>query len=297
MPRIHVLPEKATVDGTTGKTLLETLRDANVPIAHACGGLARCSTCRVQVVDGLEHCAERNDAELAIAQKLGLGAQTRLACQTQVSGPVSVRRLVLDDVDRKLATQGVAHGGAVGRDLELAVMFSDVADFTPLTEALPAYDVVHVLDRWFMEAGQVVERHGGRVDNYMGDGFLAVFEDVEAAVDAGLALLAAAERLSRYVEAAYGLAFRSRLGVDYGAVVVGTLGAAHNRRTTVIGDAVNAAARIEGANKELGSVFLVSEQVERRLGARFERGRSASVALKGKAGSHRVVEIVGARNG
>ena len=71
-------------------------------------------------------------------------------------------------------------------------------------------------------------------------------------------------------------------------MVVGTLGAEHNRRTTVIGDVVNMAARIEAANKELGSSLLVSAEVEQLLGLRFRRGRSADAVARAQEG-HAVV--------
>lgn len=288
---VRVSPDEVSLAVPPREPLLAVFRAADVPITHACGGRARCSTCRVRVLEGLEHCAPRTEAERVIAEKLSLPPETRLACQLAVSGPVHLRRLVLDEVDLRLASTAVAQQAAVGRERELVVMFSDVADFTPFSEALLAYDVVHTLDRWFTAAGAVVQKHGGRVDNYMGDGFLAVFDDDEVAVDAALELLDAAESLSRYTESVYRLPFRTRMGIHRGPVIVGTLGANHNRRTTVMGDVVNVAARIEAANKPVGTALLVSEEVERRLGARFVRGRQAEVPLKGKSGTHRLFEV------
>lgn len=293
MPHLRVEPEKRVIEQDSTRTLLDALKAAGIPITHACGGRARCSTCRVAVVDGVELCQPRNEAEQAMATKLSLGPDIRLACQTRVQGEVAVRRLVLDEVDLKLAAQRVALGAAVGREAELAVMFSDVANFTPFSEALTAYDVVHTLDRWFTASGEVVEQHGGRVDNYMGDGFLAVFEDAGRAAAAGLALLDAASALSRYTQEAFSLPFSTRMGIHWGQVVVGTLGASHNRRSTVMGDVVNTAARIEAANKELGTALLVSGELECRLDASFARGKRAELSLKGKSGVQALVEIVG----
>jgi adenylate cyclase len=216
----------------------------------------------------------------------------RLACQTLAHGPLRLRRLVLDEMDLALASDAARDAESVGREENVALLFSDVADFTPFSEALPAYDVVHTLDRWFTAAGEEVQRAGGRIDNYMGDGFLAVFPEAAMAVRAGLGLLAAAERLSGYTQALYGLPFLTRVGIHQGAVVVGTLGAAHNRRATVIGDVVNLAARIEAANKELGTRLLVSGTVEETLEEGFVRGRRSEMALKGKSGVHALVEIL-----
>jgi len=291
MPNLRVEPEQRVIEQDGSRTLLDVMKEAGIPITYACGGRARCSTCRVAVVEGVAFCASRNEAEQAMAEKLALTPDIRLACQTRVSGQVAVRRLVLDALDQKLASQRVALGAEVGRDAELAVMFSDVANFTPFSEALPAYDVVHTLDRWFTASGDVVALHGGRVDNYMGDGFLAVFEQAEGAADAGLELLEAAAALSRYTKGAFGLPFSTRMGIHWGQVVVGTLGASHNRRSTVVGDVVNMAARIEAANKELGTSLLVSRELEQRLPPRFVRGRQAELALKGKSSVHALVEL------
>ena len=297
MFEVRVIPDRIIVPAASGQALLGALQAGGVPITHACGGRARCSTCRVRVVDGLAHCLPRNEAESAIAEKLSLQPDMRLACQLEVCGPIEVRRLVLDAEDEALVGSGLTAGAAVGRDDELVILFSDVADFTPFSEALPAYDVVHTLDRWFAAAGRVVAAHDGRIDNYMGDGFLAVFTRADAAVRAGLGLLAAASALDAYTREVFGLPFRSRVGIHQGQAVVGTLGAAHNRRSTVIGDVVNLAARIEAANKPLDTALLVSAEVDAAIGPAFRRGRTGHIPLKGKTGTYRLIEIVAEGDG
>jgi adenylate cyclase len=62
--RIHVAPEQVAAEGRQGASLLDILREAGLPITHACGGRARCSTCRVSVVEGAEHCGPRTEAEV-----------------------------------------------------------------------------------------------------------------------------------------------------------------------------------------------------------------------------------------
>lgn len=297
MTTLRSLPDDVRAEVRGGASFLEALVAAGVPIARACGGKARCSTCRVRVESGADRCEPRTADEAAMAGRLSLDPSIRLACQTraQGGGDVTVRRLVLDDTDLRLASSAAGEGGAVGREEDLAILFSDVAGFTSISEALPAYDVVHVLERWFAAAGEVVAANGGRIDNYMGDGFMAIFPDAPQAVRAGLALREAAVQISGYTAAAYGQAFVARSGIHFGTAVVGTLGAAHNRRETVIGDVVNVAARLEAANKETGTLLLVSADAEARLPAEFVRGREATVALKGKSGAHRVVEITGLR--
>lgn len=305
MARIHCRPDDVRLAAAEG-TLLGALVGAGVPIAHACGGNARCSTCRVRVEDGAAACAPRTAEERAMADRLRFDDDTRLACQTRLvagAGDLTVRRLVIDALDLGLAAATARTTGRVGCELDLAVLFADIAGFTTLSEDLPAYDVVHLLDRWFAVAGPAVEGHGGRIDNYMGDGLMAVFgatpapdapDPAQSGVRAALALVAAAREVDRYTREVYGRGFAVRVGVHFGKAVVGTLGAAHNRRETAIGDVVNVAARLEAANKEVGSAVLVSDVVAARLGPAFRLGRTAEIALKGKSGVHRVIEVVGA---
>ena len=280
------------------QTLLEALLAAGIPITHACGGKARCSTCRVRVEDGVDALCPRTDDESEMAEKLHFDDATRLACRARVRGDATVRRLVLDDCDAALVA---CHGpdaiaGASGREEVVAILFSDVAGFTPLSESLPPYDVIHLLNRWFLQAGEDVAAAGGHIDNYMGDGLLAVFRGAAcglSAVRAGLAMLKTADRVSEYTHQLYDRPFAVRVGVHVGCVVIGDLGAAHNRRETVIGDAVNIASRIEAANKEAGTHLLVSESVMEEVRDHVETGCTHDLALKGKTGTFRLQEITG----
>ena len=178
MPHAFFWPDETEISYDGERNLLEIALDADVSIAHLCGGKARCSTCRVRVIDGLDALGPRTDAEAAMADRLDFPEEIRLACQASVSGPVRVWRLVLDKIDIEMASQlGEGHYvGPVGREVaDAAVMFTDVAGFTAMSEALPPYDVVHILNRFFNRAGDAVAANGGQIDNYMGDGLLAVF--------------------------------------------------------------------------------------------------------------------------
>lgn len=297
---VHVDPDGRRVTHRSDRTLLDSLLEAEVPIAHACGGKARCTTCRVHVSRGLDSLAPRTDAEAAFAERMRLPDDVRLACQARPAESVSIRRLVLDDVDRKLTTRIVQEPqGSVGEEIEAAVLFADLAGFTTLSEQLPAYDVMYLLNRWFFLVGEEIEAVGGHIDNYMGDGLLAVFDQGDAhectlaAVRAGLAMLRVADELSVRVQKEYGSPFGVRVGIHLGDLIAGTLGACHQRRETVIGDTVNIASRIESANKQAGTRLLVSCVTLQALGDSVEVGRHMDAELKGKSGSFHLHEIVG----
>src|SRR5260370_25459089 len=113
---------------------------------HACGGHARCSPWRVMIRDGRENALPRNPAEEHLASLKGLEPNVRLACQTHVVGPVRIRRLVLDDKDIQIAV--AEESKSSGREEHLAILFSDIRDFTPFSEQNLPYDVVHMLNRY-----------------------------------------------------------------------------------------------------------------------------------------------------
>lgn len=303
MSKIVCQPDNVAVQFDGETNVLKALVEAGVPITHLCGGKARCSTCRVKVSEGLAQLSKPTEKEGAMAQRLDFPNEIRLACQTTASASVTLRRLVLDRADAEMASQIGTHGfrGPIGREVEVAVVFADVAGYTTLAEALPPYDVVHMLNRFFTGASAVVEANSGRVDNYMGDAILALFGvDNEpmptvAAIRSGLGMLEVARDLNHYVERSYGKTFGVRVGVDYGEVVFGLLGAENTARETAIGDAVNVASRLQSANKEVGTDMLVSEAVLDGCANDVNFGRSFELDLRGKVGRVTAHEVLGLR--
>jgi len=293
VPDAYVWPDRISVPMEDGESVLSASLEAGVDFAHVCGGRARCSTCRIRVVDGMDALSERTEREQRMAAKLDFPDEVRLACQTRVTGPIRFGRLVLDDVDIEMASQlGKGHyTGPVGREVEpVAILFADIAGFTAMSESLPAYDVVHVLNRFFMRAGAAVESRGGRVDNYMGDGLLAVFginhepDPALSAVQVGLELLDIAGQMDGYVSRMYAFPFQVRVGIALGDVVFGLMGAESSARETVVGDVVNTASRLESANKVTGTSILVTNGVHAVTRSQVDYGQRFDLHVAGKEG-------------
>ncbi|MBM2847318.1 MAG: cyaA 1 [Anaerolineales bacterium] len=301
MPRITYQNE-AVVEVDTTTPILQASLQHGIPHTHVCGGNARCSTCRVLILEGLEYCCPRNEKEQKMANRRNFSPLVRLACQTTVSGDVALRRLVLDDEDVQLVDQEVAGGAAprsVGEERHLAILFADVRNFTAFAEAHLPYDVVHVLNRYFSRVGAIINHHHGQINNFIGDGLMALF-DIHASTDptlnavrAGLEMLKAVEAMQAYFEAQFKINFRIGIGVHYGEVVLGTVGSGDNRRLTAIGDAVNLASRIESANKEAGTEFLISEEAYGQVRDYVRIGKHCDLAIKGKTGTYSLHEVVG----
>src|SRR6266508_2853639 len=102
MAQIRYLPDERDVEAGQEETILATSLRCGIMHTHVCGGNARCSTCRVLILEGLENCPPRNEKEQKMADRRNFSPTVRLACQTTVTGDVVLRRLVLDDDDRAL---------------------------------------------------------------------------------------------------------------------------------------------------------------------------------------------------
>jgi len=302
MPTIQVSPDDAEVPFVPEANLLTTLIDADIPIDHLCGGRGRCSTCRVFVFEGLSNVSGRTAPEEKMAQKLDFPERVRLACQTTLSDSVRLRRLVLDKTDELLASQlGTPRlAGPAGREAHVAVLFVDVVGYTKMSEALPPFDVVHLLNRFFSRTADVVAGNAGIIDNYMGDAVLALFglhdepDPALSAIRSGVEVLQVARDQSHYIERIYGMKFGVRVGIDFGEVVFGVMGAGTSARETVIGDTVNVASRLESANKELGTDVLVSDAVYRLTQSSVTYGPRHELDLRGKVGmvvAHEVISV------
>jgi len=301
MPIIRFLPDNKVIEVEEGETVLAAALRAGIAHVHACGRIARCSTCRVEIQEGVEHCDPRTRAEQVLVERLGFHPSLRLACQTGVRGDVTVRRLVLDDDDIALLDQQRRDGSAreAGLARRIAILFTDIRGFAKFSESLPPYDVIHVLNRYFHRVSPPVARHGGSINNYMGDSLVALFGEQEGlddpavrAVEAGLAMLEAAAGLQPYLKRAYGRQFDIGIGVHFGEAVVGSIGALGHERSTAIGDAVNFASRIESANELPGSRMMVSEPVRARIGPRLRIARSVRLA-NGRDGDVELHEVAG----
>lgn len=169
-----------------------------------------------------------------------------------------------------------------GIQVDVSILFVDVRGFTTYAEQAAATEVVSALNRLFELIVPIVEEHGGHVDKFIGDGMLAVFGAPELFVDhADRAVAAACEIASAVRGADLGLSVAA--GVNSGMVVAGSVGGAGRLNFSVIGDAVNVAARVEAATRQTGDDVLLTADTRSRLTSIEGLQSRGSIPLKGKS--------------
>jgi adenylate cyclase len=171
----------------------------------------------------------------------------------------------------------------------VTVLFSDLRGFTSISERLEPEQIAEMLREYLTEMTEIVFKHGGTVDKYIGDCVMALynvpFEDPEHVVKAvrtGLEFqertLAAAARW----EAKYGVTIRNGVGINTGEAIVGTLGSMQRLEYTAIGDTVNLAARLESLTKDYGASIIISESTYEHVKGLFPTRELGEVTVKGK---------------
>ena len=299
--KIKLFQEQREIDCPGENSILESTLAAHINHTHACGGQARCSTCRVSIKEGLENCIPRNEKEQNMADKLGFPADIRLACQTRLCGDISIRRIVLDKLDMAIISDQFSEDSnhALGSLKELTIVFTDIENYTALAENFPPYDIVHVLNRYYRMMNTIIQDNNGIISDVAGDGILAIFGVDDSSSNSVLAAIKAVrgmnERLllfNKYLEENFNIQFGIRAGVHYGSVIIGPFDTGAMKKLAVIGDNVNYASRIETANKEFGTKLLLSEQAYKKVKTIYPKHNRFETALKGKTGQYQLYELV-----
>jgi adenylate cyclase len=187
-------------------------------------------------------------------------------------------------VDKEVAEHILREGTSLaGEEVEVTMMFIDIRDFTGFSERHTAPEVVATVNRLWERVVPVIHAHAGHVDKFIGDGLLAVFGAPRRIDDHADQALAAALEITAAVEVEFGGEISIGIGLNSGMVVAGNVGGAGRLEFSVIGDAVNVAARVEAATRKTGDAVLVSDHTRRLLiGDDVALAERPAVPLKGK---------------
>jgi len=193
-----------------------------------------------------------------------------------------------------------------GARREMTILFCDMQGFTSFSEGMTPIGLVNVMNRYLTVLSEPVRRNSGIIDKYIGDAIMAFWGAPFAAAEdqARLACVAAIEQLAAlpaFQEELPELTgvrrgfpqIQIRIGIATGDVVVGNIGSEQTRNYTVIGDTVNIASRLEGANKAYGTRILIGERTRHLAGDAVEVREIDSVLVVGKSEPERVFELLG----
>src|SRR5712672_1862901 len=208
-----------------------------------------------------------------------VGVQLRRQFEASIMAATArdrITNLFGQHVSPQVVERLIAEGAGTHSDIRhVAVMFVDFRSFTAGARTRSPQEVVDRLDGAFAVLVDILDRHGGIVNKFLGDGFLALFGAPIADPDAAARAVAAAqEMLAAMAQHNDGHEWKLRIGIGIhiGAVVAGNVGSPRRKEYTVIGDTVNFASRLESLNKEFNSQFLISADVRDALG---EDGKDA----------------------
>lgn len=184
-----------------------------------------------------------------------------------------------------------------GRRANVSVLFADVVAFTPLAESKPAEEVVSILNELFSILTEVVFRHGGTVDKFVGDCVMAVWGAPVSQEDHAKRALAAAEDMMRFLETAnesfrerHGITLELGIGINSGEVLVGNIGSDKRMEYTVIGDVVNVAARLEAIARP--NQVLLAEATRDLADDEFEIAYLGEKLVTGRKSTTKVYELI-----
>ncbi len=257
-----------TVRVPVGLSVLEASLRHKVPHASVCGGRARCSTCRIRITSDLTVLPEPSARESFVLNRLGTDGDPaiRLACQLHPTADLAFVQLLAPHGSS--ANAHATHQARIGQERYLVCMFVDMRGSTMLAEKRLPYDTVFIVNRLLAAVSQAVVAAGGKPNQFIGDGELALFgltcdpqTACRQALKAAAQIAENIDELNQALQHDLPEPLRFGIGIHGGEVIVGDIGYRDNMVFTALGDPVNVAARLQDMTKSLSCAAIVSEDV------------------------------------
>jgi adenylate cyclase len=275
-----------TIRVPKGLSVLEASLRYQVPHASVCGGRARCSTCRIRVIGDCTSLPQPSSREAFVLNRVGGGLDPaiRLACQLRPETDISFFQIFTPQ------TAPTRHGPShIGEERYLVSLFVDMRGSTRLAENRLPFDTVFVVNRFLGAVSQAVIECGGQPNQFLGDGQLALFGLATNRQTACRQALKAANRISVHIEELNQFLkddlrepIRFGIGIHGGEVIVGEIGYREHMVFTALGDAVNAAARLQDMTKSLGCEVIFSDEVRATAGLSIDALPRQDVEIRGR---------------
>jgi len=190
-----------------------------------------------------------------------------------------------------------------GESTFITVLFSDIRQFTTISEKLTAHETVEFLNAYFSKVVAIIQEEGGRIDKFIGDAVMAEFgapypypDHARRALRAACRMRGVASEFATWMQTRFQdrdiPPFAVGIGIHTGEAVVGNIGSEKRMEYTAIGDTVNVASRLEGKTKDLHCVIAASAETVEAAGANIKTGLNDTVTVKGRLEPVEVYEII-----
>ena len=236
-----------------------------------------------------------------VAALMAYSGSTVALYLAEIQDKARIRGMFQSYVSSSVVNELIAHPELLslgGEERELSVLFCDVADFTSISEGLTPTQLVSILNEYLTIMTEIVMEYDGIIDKYEGDAMMAEFgapisypDHALKACKAALQMQRSLEELRQEWDRAEKPMLYSRIGVNTGMMLVGNLGSRHIMDYTVMGDNVNLASRLEGANKIWGTNICISEMTYDQLHGEMICRELDLIRVKGKTKQVKVFEV------
>ncbi|HEY5838301.1 MAG TPA: adenylate/guanylate cyclase domain-containing protein, partial [Pyrinomonadaceae bacterium] len=234
---------------------------------------------------------------MAVLTPVGLGV--RYARERLLRSETEAERVQVMEIFSRFVSGDVAvavwekrgQASLLGENRTVTIIFTDIRGFTTLSESAQSEEVVEWLNDYFGRMNEIVERHGGHINKYIGDGLMIVFgapvdrgdrEEALAAVECGLEMLDEVERMNADWQGLGRPVVKIGCGIHTGLATCGVVGAERRLEYTIIGDTVNLSARLESTTKEFSVPILISEPTAKLIESNYDVQPLGEVKVKGK---------------
>ena len=281
-------------DGTNinvsrGSSLLEASHKAGRYHESVCGGRGRCTTCRVRVTSSLGELPKPNKIEQSVINRLNFDQSLRLACQLRPETDIEINPLIKLVNHDKQNLRFSNQKNLSGIEKETVIMFCDLRGFTRLSDGKMPFDVVFILNKYFKLVTDAVEENKGRIDKFIGDGVMAIFDkDTTISKNCKNALKGAAMITTYLNELNDELStddiepLRLGIGIHSGNAIIGKMGYGEASTDTAIGDTVNVASRLEQLTKDYSCQLMFSSIVAENAELDKTKLNSVKTKIRGK---------------
>jgi len=277
-----------TVRVPKGLSVLEASLRNSVPHASVCGGRARCSTCRIRIIGDHSALPEPSQREAFVLHRVGTDdPSVRLACQLRPKADLSFFQLFLPHT---VSADGYASNPTrIGEERYLVSMFVDMRGSTRMAEKRLPFDTVFIVNRFLGAVSQAVLEAGGRPNQFVGDGMLALFgiassrrEACRQALRAAAMISVNVDELNKFLSHDLREPIRFGIGIHGGEVIVGDIGYRDHMVFTALGDPVNVAARLQDMTKQLTCEAVISDEVRITAGLADDVLPQHEVPIRGR---------------